>query len=77
MSLSRERYDELRNSFAVFCETCFKPGRITDRGYFCDEHYVDAAPVCEMCGERVAVIREHGYVVCLQGRCLAKARGQE
>lgn len=52
-----------------FCEDCFAPCRMTDRGPFCDTHYGAHRPLCEVCGQHPAEIIESGYEVCLNAYC--------
>lgn len=51
-------------TIAVFCEECFEPGFVTERGELCDRHYLARAPICESCGMAVATRIEYGYHVC-------------
>jgi hypothetical protein len=52
----------------VYCETCFAPAHVTDRGNLCDEHYDDDRPPCEICGLRAAAALHNGYLQC--GVCI-------
>jgi hypothetical protein len=57
-----------------YCEECFAPARITERGDLCDRHYLARAPICESCGQHPASIVEFGYHVC--GSCRSRGAGR-
>lgn len=55
-----------------YCNDCYAPCGMTDRGPLCGEHYGAHAIVCESCGLRPADIVEYGYYVC----CACKNGGR-
>lgn len=52
-----------------YCETCFSPCQMTDRGALCEAHY-GAWVTCEVCGLRDAAALHNGRYAC--GPCISE-----